>query len=106
MLKSRWITIFGAGLLAAASAQAGCYTVFSPKGDVLSQTSTPPVNMSYPLHETVPQRFGAGAHMMFGLQERDCGPLGDPFAGPAGAMAGSRGAVNRRVRRAPKADRG
>lgn len=105
MLMSRWIAIFGAGLLAAASAQAGCYTVFSPKGEVLSQTSTPPVDMSYPLHQTVPQRFGVGAHMMFGLEERDCGPLGDPFARSAGATSASRSGVNRRAGRALKAGR-
>lgn len=111
MLKIRQIAVLAAGLLAAALAQAGCYTVFNQQGEVLSQTSTPPVNMAYQLHETVPERFGPGAHMMFGLEERDCGPLGDPFAGATGAQAGSRGAVprspaRRRARHAPRADRG
>lgn len=106
MTTFRAIAILGIGLLAAATAEAACYIVVNPKGDVLSQTSTPPVNMALPLHETVPVRFGSGAHMMFGVDAPDCGPAGDPYASAAGTTAGRRGSVNPRLRRAPKADRG
>lgn len=107
MTMFRWIAVLGIGLLAAASAEASCYIVVNPKGDVLSQTSTPPVDMALPLHQTVPVRFGSGAHMMFGVDEPDCGPAGDPYARSTGALAGGRGTVmNRRAPRAPKADRG
>ena len=66
-------------LLAAAGAQAGCYTVLNAKGDIVSQTSTPPVDMARQLDQTVPQRFGAGADMVFGIADADCGPPAEPF---------------------------
>jgi predicted small secreted protein len=63
-------------LLVAAGAQATCFTVLGPGGQILSRTSTPPVDMSRQLHETVPQRFGTGAVMVFGStqDETTCGP--------------------------------
>lgn len=59
--------------MAAAGAQAACYTVLGPKGQVLSQSSTPPVDMSYQLHQTVPYAYGQGATMVFGIADDDCG---------------------------------
>ena len=47
---------FLATLVLAAGAHAGCYTVLGPKGQVLQESSTPPVNMAYQLHQTVPMR--------------------------------------------------
>lgn len=69
------------GLLLAAAAQAACYTVMDARGVVVSQTSTPPVDMSLPLHQTVPARFGRGAHMVFGVADVNCGPAADPWFG-------------------------
>ena len=66
-------------LLAAAGAQAGCYTVLNAKGDIVSQTSTPPVDMARQLDQTVPQRYGAGADMVFGIADADCGPPAEPY---------------------------
>ena len=60
-------------LLAAAGAQASCYTVLGPKGNILSQSPNPPVNMAYPLHETLTNKYGPGARMVFGIAEADCG---------------------------------
>ena len=60
---------FVATLLLAAGAQAACYTVMGPKGNIISQTSTPPVDMSYQLHQTVPYRYGQGATMVFGIAD-------------------------------------
>lgn len=71
------------GLLLATAAQAACYTVLDARGVVVSQTSTPPVDMSRPLHQTVPARYGRGAHMVFGVAEPNCGPVADPWSGAA-----------------------
>ena len=68
---------FVVALLAAAGAQAGCYTVLGPKGQILSQTSTPPVDMAYQLHQTVPYRYGSDAALVFGVADSDCGPEAD-----------------------------
>lgn len=102
-----------AGLLAA-GAQASCYTVLNAKGDIVSQTSTPPVDMSRPLHDTVPVRYGKGANMVFGLADSNCGPPAEPFVQPtpvayqvgAPAARKARSMHRRAIRHAPKADRG
>lgn len=67
----------------ASGAQAACYTVMGPKGQILSETSTPPVDMTRQLHETVPQRFGPGTTMVFGLADSNCGPEADLTKPPA-----------------------
>ena len=61
---------FLATLVLAAGAHAGCYTVLGPKGQVLQESSTPPVNMAYQLHQTVPYAYGQGSTMVFGSAER------------------------------------
>ena len=62
----RWKSLVLAPLLGLASAQAlACFTVFDRDNRLVYQSERPPVDMSRPLHETVPQRFGAGAHMIF-----------------------------------------
>jgi len=55
-------------LLALGGTQAlACYTVYDPAGRVVYDGETPPVDMSRPLHETLPARF-PGAHMVFDEQ--------------------------------------
>src|SRR5574337_1784897 len=73
------LLLVAAALLAAASAQASCYTVLDAKGQIVSQTSTPPVDMSLRLDQTVPERYGAGADMVFGIADENCGPPAEPF---------------------------
>jgi hypothetical protein len=52
-------------VLAAASFNAGaCYTVYDRADRVVYQSADPPVDMSRPLHETLPSRF-PGGHMVF-----------------------------------------
>lgn len=52
-------------LLGLATAPAlACYTVYDPSDRVVYQSQTPPVDMSRPLHETLPARF-PGGHMVF-----------------------------------------
>lgn len=55
-------------LLALASMQAfsGCYTVYDQSNRVMFQSDKPPVDMSRPLHETVPARFPGGT-MVFDI---------------------------------------
>ena len=76
------IAIAAAALLTSA-AHAGCYTVLDSKGLVLIESSTPPVDMQYQLHQTVPHRFGKGARLVFGSAEADCGEAVDHTDGPA-----------------------
>ena len=67
------------GLLAAAAAQASCYTVLGPKGQVLSESPNPPVDMSYQLHQTVPYKYGPGATLVFGIADPNCGERIDTY---------------------------
>ena len=72
------IVILLAASLFSMAAWSSCYTVLGPKGDVLSESTNPPVDMSYSLHETVPARFGEGAIMIFGVADGHCGARIDP----------------------------
>ncbi len=56
--------------LAAGNAMASCYTVYDRANQVVYNAETPPVDMSRPLHETLPGRF-PGGHMVFG-EGGDC----------------------------------
>jgi hypothetical protein len=50
----------------AATHAAACFTVYDRADRVVYQSQTPPVDMSRPLHETLPARF-PGGHMIFEL---------------------------------------
>ena len=65
--------VAGAAALASISVQASCYIVRNAKGQIISESPNPPVDMSQPLHDTVPRKFGAGATMSFGVVDPDCG---------------------------------
>lgn len=98
---ARFLLATAAALLAA-SAQAACYTVLDAKGEIISQTSTPPVDMSHQLHQTVPFRYGDGASLIFGVADESCGPEAEPWDGqaaPSAAGAGPKRASRRRARR-------
>lgn len=73
------IAAFAATLFLAATAQAGCYTVLNAKGEIISQTSTPPVDMRYQLHQTVPYKYGEGARLVFGSADPSCGEPADLY---------------------------
>ena len=47
--------------LASVQAFAGCYTVYGHDNRVLYQSAKPPVDMSLPIHDTLPQRFPGGS---------------------------------------------
>ena len=72
------VILLAASLFSAGS-WASCYTVLGPKGEVLQESTNPPVDMSYPLHQTVPERFGEGAVLVFGIADGNCGAALDPY---------------------------
>lgn len=61
-----------------ASASAACFTVLGKDGKTIYQSDTTPVDLSLPLHETVPARFGPGTSMVFSMDTlaSDCVPVG------------------------------
>ena len=93
--------------LFAGGAQAACYTVMGPKGQILSQSATPPVDMSYQLHQTVPYKYGPGATLVFGIADPNCGPELDAYDDLTPTQVAARGAPGGRTRavRAPRRDR-
>lgn len=64
-----------------------CYTVHDRSGRVVYNEETPPVDMSRPIHETLPSRF-PGGHMVFDTQA-DC----DAIVPMSPVLAGRRGAT-------------
>ncbi|XAH24875.1 hypothetical protein AAFF27_06690 [Xylophilus sp. GW821-FHT01B05] len=69
---------------ALSSAHATCYTVYGRGDGIVYQSSRSPVDMRYPLHQTVPARFGPGASMVFSLSLDACPAIGadDGTTGP------------------------
>lgn len=98
---------FLAALGLTAGAQAACYTVLNAKGQIISESPNPPVDMSYQLHQTVPYKYGQGARLVFGLNDPDCGQEVDIdrelYARQAGVSADGR--ALRRSQRAARRDR-
>ena len=56
--------LLGAVLGAASFQASACYTVYDRSDRVMYQSQDPPVDMSRPIHETLPSRF-PGGHMVF-----------------------------------------
>ncbi len=95
-----------ASSLIGASASASCYTVLGPKGEVLSESPNAPVDMSRPLHQTLPERFGPGASLVFGLADGNCGSRTDRYVFPTKtAFVDESRQQARPGKRAPKQDR-
>ena len=46
------------------STEAACHTVYNNKG-IIYRSSIPPVDMSFPFSQTLPEKFGAGATMVY-----------------------------------------
>ena len=71
-MKFKFALICAALGLAAANASA-CYTVYGANNRVVYQGADAPVDMSRPLHQTLPRRF-PGGHMVFDLSNL-CEPV-------------------------------
>ena len=88
-------------LLALAAGQAlACYTVYDRSGRVVYNEATPPVDMSRPIHETLPARF-PDAHMVFDTQAT-CDSIA-PLAPLAASRGGTPLLTDRRTARAMNA---
>ena len=59
-----------AGLFAQGS-WAACYIVYGADKQIIYHSKMPPVDMSRPLHETVP-RIAPGGTLVFSLDSNDC----------------------------------
>lgn len=55
----------------AQAASAACYMVYSPSNELIYRSNRAPVDLSFPLHLTVPQ-LSPGARMIFSLDEFNC----------------------------------
>ncbi|MBS0291080.1 MAG: hypothetical protein JSS01_00945 [Proteobacteria bacterium] len=62
--------ILSAGLFAH-SAGAACYVVYGADKQVIYRSQTPPVDLSRPLHETLPQ-VAPGGTLVFSLDSNGC----------------------------------
>ena len=71
-----------AALVATGAAQATCYSVHRADGTLIVETSTTPVNLTLPLGDTVPEKFGQGAFMTMS----DLGVFCKQRRGPAAAQ--------------------
>jgi hypothetical protein len=71
MNRKAWL--LAAASFVAISAQATCYGVYRADGTLLQETATTPVDLTHPLGDTVPVKFGPGATMVMsdGFQCRD-----------------------------------
>ncbi|MCD6079181.1 MAG: hypothetical protein K0R89_3125 [Ramlibacter sp.] len=71
-MKIKTSLVAGA-LLTAGLAQATCYTVFKTDGTILLETSSTPVDLTQPLGDTIPAKFGPGATMTMSAHNFYCG---------------------------------
>lgn len=59
------LALLSALAFSSVNAMAACYTVYDGSNRVVYNAQTPPVDMSRPLHETLPARY-PGGHLVFG----------------------------------------
>ncbi|HWI83392.1 hypothetical protein [Ramlibacter sp.] len=83
-----WRSLLLAAVAAGASWQAlACYTVYDSANRVIHRSSVAPVDMSRPLHQTVPQRF-PGGQLVFD-HDTSCQAVVPPAAALRARSAGS-----------------
>lgn len=58
-------------VLVAQQAAASCYVIYGADGQVLYRSVEPPVDLSLPLHQTLPQA-AAGGRLVFTLDDHGC----------------------------------
>lgn len=95
-LAAACAVVLCAGLFAH-SASAACYVVYGADKQVIYRSQTPPVDLSRPLHETLPQ-VAPGGTLVFSLDSNGCeleinqlpaagGPRADAAGGASPAPA-------------------
>lgn len=99
------VLAFAAAALLTTAAHAGCYTVVDGKGNVVLESSTPPVDMQYQLHQTVPYRYGKNARLVFGSSDEDCGEAVDHTDGEGLKAQAKKNAADIKAREARDAER-
>lgn len=82
----------GAACAAAALPALACFTVYDRANRVVYNAQTPPVDMRYQIHETLPRLF-PGGHMVFD-DSTDC-PVAQPRAIRPGDTAARLGTTDR-----------
>lgn len=78
-----------------------CFTVYNASSQVVYSGLTPPIDMSYQIHERLPAVF-PGGHMVFGM-DTDCPSI--DLRRTAGFSNVSVASATPRTGRAPRADR-
>lgn len=85
----RWKSLLLAPVLCAMSLNAlACYTVYDRSDRVVYQSNTPPVDMSRPIHQTLPARF-PGGHMIFDTSS-ECPVVSSVASGMGGRTLSSK----------------
>ncbi|QXZ08219.1 hypothetical protein KUF54_08740 [Comamonas sp. Y33R10-2] len=64
-------TVLVSACALAQAASAACYFVYAPNNELIYRSNLAPVDLSQPLHMTVPQ-LSPGARMFFSLDEYNC----------------------------------
>lgn len=85
MRRSRVLLL--ASLLGLSWPALACYTVYDSTSRVLYQSDRPPVDMSLPLHETLPKRF-PGGQLVFDLSA-ECPVVSSVAMGDGGPVTGT-----------------
>ena len=98
----RYLAAAGLGTLFMSQAMA-CYTVYNPANQVIYRAATPPIDMSYQIHERLPAVFPAG-HLVFSLEDNDCPAINVTRAQLVDV--GLRSSTPPRVGRPPRESRG
>jgi hypothetical protein len=103
MKNLKYVLMLLPAVLAAPQAMA-CFTVLNPANQIVYSGMTPPIDMSYQIHERLPAAF-PGGHMIFGM-DTDCPSIDRRIVSTE--FSNVPGAVPPAVatgRRAPRADR-
>lgn len=72
-MKIHQLALAAALLSVTAMGHATCYTVFKTDGTILLETSTTPVDLTEPIGDTIPMKFGPGASMTISAHNFYCG---------------------------------
>ncbi|MCE3270958.1 MAG: hypothetical protein K0S57_1355 [Ramlibacter sp.] len=76
-----------AALLSAGVAQATCYSVYKADGTIIQETSNSPVDLTLPIGDTIPVKFGTGASMTISESGYYCKDRGVPIEGAPKSLA-------------------
>lgn len=76
-----------AALLSAGMAQATCYSVYKADGTIIQETSNSPVDLTLPIGDTIPVKFGTGASMTISESGFYCKDRGVPIEGAPKSLA-------------------